>query len=131
MSRTLTRLARVAAGVVLLIGVLAMHALTGPYSAASALTADSMPRTSATTHYAVTAHAVPAAVSATDESMCGHAPCVAILRGHQHSPSSGQPGGVCALLDAVDPAGARDAPPLLSMRASPPGLLTRLCISRT
>ena len=139
MTRALYWIARAAVGGAVLSGVFAMHALSVPYPADAAMTAGSMIGRSAMAGPAETASRdaaptglVAAAVSATDTSMCGHTPCVAIQRGHAHSPVPGQLGQVGVLLDSANSAGASVAGLLSSQRAPPPGAaLTRLCISRT
>ena len=139
MTRALYWIARAAVGGAVLSGVLAMHALSGPYPSDAAMTAGPMMGMSAMAGPAETPSRdaaptgmVAAAVSATDASMCGHTPCVAILRGHAHSPAPGQLGPVGVLLDSVNSAGTSEAGPLSSQRAPPSGAaLTRLCISRT
>jgi hypothetical protein len=133
MTRAVRWIARAVVSGAVLIGVLAMHALTGPYPA-SAMTAGLMTGMSpmAAAHAPGAADMIPPSFSSADASMCGHIPCVAILRGHTHSPAPGQPVDVGGLLDAVDTVGAGDVGPLPLQRAPPPGsVLTRLCISRT
>jgi len=132
-------IARAALSGAVVSGVLAMHALSGPYPSDAAMTAGPMTGLSVMAGPAETPSRdaaptgmVAAAVSATDASMCGHTPCVAILRGHAHSPVPGQLGQVGVPLDSVNSAGAGEAGLLPSQRAPPPGAaLTRLCISRT
>lgn len=140
LTRALYWIARAAVSGALLSGVLAMHALTGPYPSDAPMTAGSITGMSAMAGLADTdssADATPtgilaAAVSAADTSMCGHTPCVAILRGHVQLPVPGQLGRVGVLLDTLNPAGASEGGLLSSQRAPPPGAaLTRLCISRT
>jgi len=137
MTRTLSRFARAAVSGAVLVGVLAMHALTMPSPAGSAMSVESitgMPAIAAEAHPPQVAptHLIATALSGVDASMCGHPPCVAILPGHAHSPTPVQPGDVDALIGTLDPAGVGDAGPLPLQRAPPPGaVLTRLCISRT
>jgi hypothetical protein len=136
MTRGCTWFARAVLCCAVLIGVLAMHALTGPYPAGTGMTAEPMtgvsPMAAAHAPGAAPTDMIPPSFSSADVSMCGHIPCVAILRGHTHSPAPGQPVDVGCLLDAGDAVGAGEVGPLPSQRAPPPGLLlTRLCISRT
>jgi len=137
MTGALTWFARATVGGAVLIGVLAMHALTKPSPAGSAMTVESMtevPAIAAGAHRppAAPTHMIGTVLSGADASMCGHTPCVAILRGHAHSPVPGQVGQVGVPVNSVNSAGASDASLLSSQRAPPPGAaLTRLCISRT
>ena len=125
MTRDRSWFGRALLGCAVLIGVLAMHALTGPYPADGAMTGMAA---MAETH----APAPGLVLSAEDASMCGHTPCVAILRGHTQPRPPGLLAEVGVLLDAVDAAGVREACPLPLPRAPPSGpSLTRLCISRT
>jgi len=135
MTRALYWIAGAAVSGVLLIAVLAMHALIGPHPADAAST---MGRSAMTgpaqtpSRDAAPTGTVAAAVSATDTSMFGHTPCVAILRGHALSPVPGQLSQVGVLVDSVNSAGAGEAGLVSSQRAPPPGAaLMRLCISRT
>jgi hypothetical protein len=127
MTRDRSWFGRALLGCAVLIGVLAMHVLTGPYPAER-----SMSGTPAMAEALDTARTLAVVLTSADESMCGHTPCVAVLRGHTHPRPPSQVGEVGVLLDATEAVGAGDTGPLPLPRAPPLGpSLTRLCISRT
>jgi hypothetical protein len=129
MTRDRSWFGRALLGCAVLIGVLGMHALTGPYPADGAMTGMAA---MAETHALDTAPTPAVVLTGADESMCGHTPCVAVLRGHTHPRPPGLLAEVGVLLVAVDAAGVGEACPLPLPRAPPLGpSLTRLCISRT
>jgi hypothetical protein len=129
MTRDRSWFGRALLGCAVLIGVLAMHALTGPYPADRSMTGTSA---MAEAQALETAPALAVVLTSADESMCGHTPCVAVLRGHTHPRPPSQLGEVGVLLDAAEAVGVGDTGPLPLPRAPPPGpSLTRLCISRT